>query len=303
MIKKTLCFSNNSYLSLKNGQLVIDSKSNAVFLTRPIEDIGIIILESKMITLTSALLNALLENNVAVIVCDDRHMPSGIMLPLIGNSLLTEYSRSQLTATLPLKKQLWQQTVVAKISNQAALLKREQKETGCMEKWSSLVRSGDPDNLEARAAIYYWKNFFSHNPLFKRGDDSFFENSLLNYGYAILRAVIARSIVSAGLIPHLGLFHSNKYNPYCLADDLMEPYRPFVDDLVKNIIENHKANTELTTEINLSKEIKQQLLSIPVLDVHIGKTRRPLMIAANQTATSLVDCFRGEKRKITYPVL
>ncbi|MDE6578557.1 MAG: type II CRISPR-associated endonuclease Cas1, partial [Muribaculaceae bacterium] len=148
MIKKTLCFSNNSYLSLKNGQLVIDSKSNAVFLTRPIEDIGIIILESKMITLTSALLNALLENNVAVIVCDDRHMPSGIMLPLIGNSLLTEYSRSQLTATLPLKKQLWQQTVVAKISNQAALLKREQKETGCMEKWSSLVRSGDPDNLE-----------------------------------------------------------------------------------------------------------------------------------------------------------
>lgn len=295
MIKQTLCFTNQAFLSLKNSQLVIDTKSDRGVLTRPIEDIGVIVLESREVTLTTALLSTLVDHNIAVMVCDEKHLPSGLLLPLNAHSLMTEISRSQVNVSVPLKKQLWQNTIVSKISNQSKLLKKRNVQVGCMEQWAKMVRSGDPDNLEARAAVYYWKNIFRDNPDFKRGEEDFYENSLLNYGYAILRGVIARSLVGAGLIPHLGLFHSNKYNPYCLADDVMEPYRPYVDELVISILEETGRGNSLTSKI------KKELLKIPVIDVNIGRLRRPLMIAATITASSLADCFKGEKRKISYP--
>ena len=296
MIKQTICFSNPAYLSMKNRQMVIDTKSDSGILTRPIEDIGLVVIESHSVTITSALLAALLANNAAVLVCDDKHLPNGLLLPVAGNTLFTERTSAHINASLPLKKQLWQQTIVAKISNQGSLLKQLQnQETGCMEVWAKNVKSGDPENLEARAAVFYWHNLFEDDPAFRRGDESNPANDLLNYGYAILRAVIARALVGAGLMPQLGIFHHNKYNPFCLADDIMEPYRPYVDKLVIEIIKLHGRECELTSGI------KRHLLSIPVMDVKINKVKRPLMIAAEMTASSLARCFTGELRKISFP--
>lgn len=309
MIKRTLCFSNPAYLSLSNSQLVIklpevekstmpDSfKQNAVR-TIPVEDIGIVLLDHKQITVTQGLLEALLENNCAVITCDNAHLPVGLLLPLCGNYTQSERFRYQIEASLPLKKQLWQQTISAKILNQAAVLHNVRKiEVGNMSAWADRVKSGDSENMEARAAAYYWKNAFPQNPHFVRDREGDIPNNLLNYGYAILRAVVARSLVASGLLPTFGIHHRNKYNAYCLADDIMEPYRPYVDKLVMEIYDANPSVQELTTEL------KRTLLEIPVLDVTIQGKRSPLMIAVSTTTASLYKCFAGESRKILYPTI
>lgn len=311
MIKKTLYFGNPAYLSLRQGQLVIkppeakgnehyETKERPPAVTKPIEDIGIIILDNKQITLTQGLMEALLENNCALITCDSRSLPVGLMLPLCGSTIQSERFRQQIESSLPLKKQLWQQTIKCKILNQAYVLEEYSKaEAACMKKWAADVRSGDSDNLEGRAAVYYWKNVFKDMPHcedFKRARDGFPPNNLLNYGYAILRAIIARAIVSSGMLPTLGIHHRNRYNAYCLADDLMEPYRPYVDVLVLDIIKNEGIDC-----IDITKQMKARLLTIPTLDVVIGGKRSPLMVAATQTTASLFKCFAGEIRKISYP--
>ncbi|MGP1592486.1 MAG: type II CRISPR-associated endonuclease Cas1 [Prevotella multiformis] len=308
MIKKTLCFSNPIYLSLRNAQLVLhlpEVESNKTLpeamkkeaeRTIPIEDIGVVILDNRRITITSGVMEALLENNCAVITCNQKSMPVGLLLPLCGNTTQNERFRSQLEASLPLRKQLWQQTIKQKILNQEHTLRiNTDKETNCMRVWSNDVRSGDPDNLEARAAAYYWKNLFTEYPNFVRDREGIPPNNLLNYGYAILRAIIARALVGSGLLPTLGIHHHNRYNAYCLADDIMEPYRPYVDQLVLDIIHNY---TEIS---DITREIKMQLLSIPILDVVINGKRSPLMIAVQQTTASLAKCFAGESKRISYP--
>jgi CRISPR-associated endonuclease cas1, NMENI subtype len=310
MIKKTLCFSNPAYLSLKNSQLVIrlpevescdnlsDSFKQQSERTIPIEDIGVVLLDNKRITITSSALEALIENNSAVITCDSKNMPIGLLLHLCGNTTQNERFRMQVDASLPLKKQLWQQTIKQKISNQAKILSiYTNADVGCMYAWADKVRSGDPDNLEARAAAYYWKNIFTDISDFVRGRDGEPPNNLLNYGYAILRAVVARSLVASGLLPTLGIHHHNRYNAYCLADDVMEPYRPYVDGLVLDIMCLTNDYSELT------KDIKIRLLSIPVLDTTIGGKKSPLMIATQQTTASLYKCFSGEQRRMVYPEL
>ena len=307
MIKKTIYFGNPVYLSLKNAQLVIklpeiakdDSLSDCFRqqsqVTKPIEDIGVIVLDNKQITITSGALEALLENNCAIITCDSKSMPVGLMLPLYGNTTQNERFRQQLSASVPLMKQLWQQTIKAKINNQAALLDIcTGEENKCMKIWASDVKSGDTDNLEARAAAYYWKRLFPIEG-FSRDRDGMPPNNLLNYGYAILRAVMARALVSSGLLPTLGIHHHNRYNAYCLADDIMEPYRPYVDQLVYSIIQTEPDYQEL------NKGLKAQLLSIPTLDVIISGKRSPLMVAVSQTTASLYKCFSGELRRIAYP--
>lgn len=312
MIKKTLYFGNPAYLSLRQGQMVIrlpDIVRNETLpermkqqgeITKPIEDIGIVVLDCKQITITQGLLEALLENNSAVITCDNRSMPVGLMLPLCGNSVQSERFRDQIDASLPLKKQLWQQTIKAKIRNQAAILTHwTSKETGCMRRWENDVKSGDPDNLEGRAAAYYWKTLFSDFDELKdftRDRDGIFPNNLLNYGYAVLRAVVARALVSSGMLPTLGIHHHNRYNAYCLADDIMEPYRPYVDEIVFSIVKEFGGE-----EQDLAKDIKAKLLSIPTTEVIIGGKRSPLMVAASQTTASLYRCFNGELRRIAYP--
>ena len=308
MIKKTLYFGSSSYLSLRNAQLVYrmpevekndtvpESFKKDAERTIPVEDIGVVVIDNKRITITSGLLEALLENNYAIITCDSKSMPVGLMLPLYGNTLQNERFHTQIDASLPLRKMLWQQTVKQKILNQAYVLK---KVTGMMPKnmltWSNNVKSGDSENLEARAATYYWRNIFPNIPDFIRGKDEEPPNNLLNYGYAILRACVARGLVASGLLPTFGIHHHNRYNAYCLADDIMEPYRPYVDELVIDLIGRVKDFSELT------REIKAQLLVIPTLDVVIDGKRSPLMIAVGQTTASLYKCFSGELRKISFP--
>lgn len=241
MIKRTLFFANPTYLSLRLGQLVIqrtNASGEEEVVTRAIEDIGVIVLEHPQITLSHALMGYLTDHNVALVICNEKHMPTGMMLPLSGNTLQNERFRDQVNASLPLKKQLWQQTVRCKIANQAEVLRLcTDAPTGCMDKWAKDVRSGDPDNLEGRAAAYYWKQLFSEDyEHFVRGRFEDPPNHLLNYGYAILRAVIARALVSTGLLPTLGIHHHNRYNAYCLADDIIEPYRPYLDLHVLKLI-------------------------------------------------------------------
>lgn len=296
MIKQTLYFGNPAYLSLKDRQLVIRLPDKDQSVTRPIEDIGVVIVDNKQITLTSGLIEALLGNNCALITCDSSHLPVGLMLPLCGNTTQSERFRHQLSASLPLKKQLWQQTISQKIANQAQVLKEcFGVEVGNMLSWSKNVKSGDSDNLEARAAAYYWRNMFDDEDVFIRDREGEPPNNLLNYGYAILRAIVARGLVGSGLLPTLGIHHHNRYNAYCLADDIMEPYRPYVDELVVNI------RKEFDDTDFLDKEIKKRLLSIPTIEVRINNHRRPLMVAVTETTASLYKCFSGELRKIAYP--
>ena len=305
MIKRTLYFGNPAYLSLKMKQIVIKmpQKNDGdlpigeyVVKTIPIEDTGIVILDNKQITITQGLMEALLENNCALITCDSKRMPTGLMLPLAGNTIQTERFKSQIEASLPLKKQLWQQTIEAKISNQAAVLKYVTGELhNNMLKWAGSVKSGDTENMEARAAVYYWKTVFD-DEFFTRDNDSDGRNGLLDYGYAILRAIVARALVGAGLIPTLGIHHHNRYNAYCLADDIMEPYRPYVDKLVLDILEEDSCAT-------ISQSVKTKLLGLPVTEVVINEHRSPLMLAVSQTVSSLVKCYRGESRRLIYPEL
>jgi CRISP-associated protein Cas1 len=307
MIKRTLCFSNPAYLSLRNSQLVVkmpelekanvpDRLKQEAVRTIPIEDIGVVLLDHKQITTTQALLEALLENNCAIITCDSNHLPVGLMLPLCGNTTQSERFRDQIDTSLPLKKQLWQQTIQYKIRNQAAVLQQVNGSVARnMLAWATEVKSGDSDNLEARAAAFYWRNLFADRPDFVRDREGEMPNNLLNYGYAILRAVVARALVASGMLPTLGIHHHNRYNAYCLADDIMEPYRPYIDALVVDICRKGLADDTLTTDL------KRELLQIPTLDVVIGGRRSPLMVAVAQTTASLYKCYSGELRKISYP--
>lgn len=310
MIKRTLYFGNPAYLSVKLAQLEVrlpeveanlelpDSFRASAVKRIPIEDIGVVVLDNRRITITQAALAALLDNQVAVITCDDRRMPAGLMLPLAGNTTQTERFRHQIDASLPLKKQLWQQTVQAKILNQSSVLYRcRGLDCGNMEAWAKQVRSGDGDNLEGRAAAFYWQQLFGHVEGFRRDREGVAPNNLLNYGYAVLRAVVARALVGSGLLPTLGIHHHNRYNAYCLADDVMEPYRPYVDLLVADLVDGGADCSALTAEI------KSRLLSVPVLDVVIDGRRSPLMIGVGMTTASLYKCFSGESRKIAYPRL
>ena len=310
MIKRTLYFGNPAYLGARLAQLEVrlpevenndtlpESFKTSAVKKIPIEDIGVMVLDNKQITITQGALGALLDNNVAVITCDEHRMPSGLMLPLDGNTTQSERFRDQIEASLPLKKQLWQQTIQAKILNQSTVLYRQRGlECGNMEAWAKQVKSGDADNLEGRAAAFYWQNLFGDIQGFRRDREGVPPNNLLNYGYAILRAVVARSLVGSGLLPTLGIHHHNRYNAYCLADDIMEPYRPYVDRLVAEIMDSGIDVIKLTTEI------KSKLLSIPVIDVVINGRRSPLMIGVGMTTASLYKCFSGEIRKIAYPMM
>ena len=308
MIKKTLYFGNPGYLSLRNKQLVVklpeveindsipEELKNQSQKTIPIEDIGVVILDNNRITITQGLIESLLDNNSALVTCDSSRMPVGLMLPLSGNKTQSERFRDQISASLPLKKQLWQQTIQAKIRNQAYVLSNKNNSIiDNMKVWATDVKSGDPDNYEARAAVYYWANLFNEIEGFSRHREGIPPNNLLNYGYAILRAVVARSLVASGLIPTFGIHHRNKYNAYCLADDIMEPYRPFVDKMICGIVAENSNIGEIT------QDIKFKLLNIPVLDVVIDDQRSPLMVAVGQTSASLYKCYEGSLRRIKYP--
>jgi CRISPR-associated protein Cas1 len=299
MIKRTLYFGNPCYLKKKDLQLSVEfpEKEYKPSTTIAIEDIGIVVLDNPQITLTHALIAALADNNAAIISCDSKHLPYGLMLPMFSHHAFTEKMYEQLESSLPLKKNLWQQTVTAKISNQAAMLRSVGVDDGKMQYYLSIVKSGDPQNVEGRAAAFYWDNIFGEKSKFIRDRNEDGANALLNYGYAILLAIVARGLVSSGLLPAVGIHHRNKYNPWCLASDIMEPYRPYVDRVVLSIIADYPECDELTPEI------KKLLLQIPVVDIIIDGKSSPLMVGLQRTTASLSSCFEGTSRRIIYPDL
>ena len=307
MIKKTLYFGNDAYLHTKDNQLVVEfadkEKPSAKV---PIEDVGIVILDAHRLTISQRLISRLLDNNTALITCNQKRMPQGLMLNLHGHNIQQEKFHNQINATKPLKKQLWQQTIKQKINNQSRLMSLvtlvSLDELSKMDYWSRSVRSGDPDNYEARAAAYYWSKLFEvFVETFTRGRFEEPPNNLLNYVYAILRAITARSLVASGLLPTFGIHHHNKYNAYALADDIMEPYRPFADFLVYQVMDENQEELEETGSIELTTAIKSKLLILPTLDVMLDGRKSPLMIAMQRTTASLSSCFEGVQRNILYP--
>jgi len=292
MIKRTLFFGSKASLTTKLEQLVINTELKQT--TTPIEDLGFIVLEHPEIYISIPTLTKLSENNVAVIFCDTKHMPNSMLLNLDNHYIQQELFANQISASIPLKKQLWQQTIKTKIKHQATLLKLQNKPFKVLNYYESKVLSGDTENMESAAAAYYWKHIFEFD--FKRERYGNYPNLFLNYGYIILRAAVARAIAGSGLLSTLGIHHHNKYNAFCLADDIMEPFRPLVDAKVIEILAT-SSERELTTTI------KAQLLSVLTETVYFDDVKSPLMVALSKTTSSLQQCYTGSIKKINYPSL
>ncbi len=309
MIKRTLYFGNPSYLSMRNEQLVLKypavEKSDTLPIhfkkeaetTIPIEDIGMVIIDHRQITITHDLCEKLIENNSAIVWCDAKHHPAGMTLPFAANDTLSEKTRYQIEASEPLKKQLWRQTIETKIMNQAAVLKHFDYPYQDLQHMASQVLSGDTANIEGRAAAKYWDKMLEQFDT-TRGRFDGPPNNFLNYAYAILRATVARNLVGSGLLPVLGIHHRNKYNAYCLADDIMEPYRPIIDQHIFEFI-----NLQQFLPEELGKAEKAHILDLVNIDVEIEGKKSPLMVGVQRTTASLMKCFMGESRKISYPIL
>ncbi len=309
MIKRTLLFSNPVYLNTRNNQLVVNYPDQGEKVERakrlkveyvpasksvPIEDIGVMVLEDPQITITNGAIRKLIANNVALIYCDEKHMPVGSVLPTRGHSEQSERFQLQISASQPLKKNLWKQIVESKIKNQAAVLQHNGIPHQHLDYLVQQVLSGDSSNTEARAAAYYWDKLFRIDN-FRRERFGEPPNNLLNYGYAVLRAVVSRALMSSGLFPTFGIHHKNKYNAFCLADDMMEAYRPYVDQLVIEIMEEENDIEELTTSI------KRKLLQIPVLDIVIENKRSPLLVGVSRSTNSLYECYAKMRRTLLLP--
>lgn len=292
MLKKSILLENKASISTKNLQLVIKTETRES--TIPIEDIGYLVIDHPEIYLSIPALNLLIDNNTAVIICNTNHLPNGMFLNLNSHHIQQEIFKNQINASAPLKKQLWQQTIIEKITNQGILLQKITSKNNNFEFLASKVLSGDSANMEGVAANFYWKSFFEHN--FKRERFGDYPNNFLNYGYAILRAATARALSGSGLLNTLGIYHKSKYNAFALADDIMEPFRPIVDEKVAEIMQKY-------SEQELNTQIKAELLQILTRTVYFKEDKSPLMVALQKTASSLQQCYTGERKKIKYPKL
>jgi CRISPR-associated protein Cas1 len=292
MLKKTLLVENKASVSTKNKQLVIKTETKES--TIPIEDIGFIVIDHAEIYISITAMNVLVENNTAVIICNTNHLPNGMFLNLNSHHIQQEIFKHQINASMPLKKQLWQQTIIEKITNQGILLEKITNNKNNFDFLATKVLSGDSANMEGVAASFYWKSFFEHK--FKRERFGDYPNNFLNYGYAILRAATARALSGSGLLNTLGIHHKSKYNAFALADDIMEPFRPIVDEKVAELMQHYK-------EQELNTQIKAELLQILTRTVYFKDEKSPLMVALQKTASSLQHCYTGERKKINYPKL
>ena len=296
MLYRSIYIGNPAHLKLKGKQLKItDPSTQIVKGSVPIEDLGLLMLDHYQITVSHQLLQELMKNNVVLISCDEKHLPLGAMLPFSGNTQYSERVKTQLEVSEPLKKQLWKQTIECKIQNQAKVLEHLGKYADPMYDYLKEVKSGDTTNMEGIAAQHYWKYLIDYDFLRDRFGE--YPNQFLNFGYGVLLSIVARALVDTGLLLVLGIFHRNKYNPYCLASDIMEPYRPIVDLLVMEWLTTHPEVEEL------NKESKAHILQMATRDVQIEKNIHPLIVAVKNTASSLYKCYTGEKRLIAYPEL
>ncbi len=296
MIKRTIHIAKPSVISTQNEQLIIMNKDTDSIDSSPIEDIGTLIIESLQCSISSAAISKLMSNNCSIILCDYYHLPNGLCLPMQGNFAQTERLSKQIQMKKPLKKGLWAQIVKAKIKNQAMVLKKFDCEYMALLKKILYVKSGDSTNQEGIASAYYWKTLFKSTD-FKRDRYGPYPNNLLNYGYSILRAMVAREIVAVGLHPSIGLFHKSRYNPFCLADDIMEPYRPFVDQSVYEYYKNYPVNQEL------NKENKKEILMISYSIVKMNNQKQQIAFAIQNTCSSLVNCIFNKTKKLLLPEL
>jgi len=292
MIKKSILIENKSAITSKNLQLVIKSEIRESII--PIEDIGFLVLDHQEIYISLPAMNLLVESNTSIIICGKNHLPNGMFLNLNSHHIQQEIFKNQIEASMPLKKQLWQQTIVEKITNQGVLLQRITSKKNAFEFLASKVLSGDTTNMEGVAAQQYWKSFFEIN--FKRERFGDYPNNFLNYGYAILRAATARALSGSGLLNTLGIHHKSKYNAFALADDIMEPFRPLVDEKVFEIMQHYD-------EQELNTKIKSELLQVLTTTVYFKDEKSPLMVALQKTASSLQQCYTGKRKKIKYPKL
>jgi len=297
MLKKSILIENKASVSTKNLQLVIKTELRESAI--PVEDIGFLVIDNPEVYLSLPAMNLLVENNAALIICTANHLPNGMFLNLNSHHIQQEIFKNQINASVPLKKQLWQQTIVEKITNQGILLEQITQKKNNFEYLASKVLSGDTTNMEGVAAGQYWKNFplnFEENSGIKRERFGNYPNNFLNYGYAILRAAVARALAGSGLLNTLGIHHKSKYNAFALADDIMEPFRPMVDEKVFKLMQKHDTQ-ELTTAI------KQELLQVLTQTVYFNDEKSPLMVGLQRTSSSLQQCFSGERKKINYPKL
>jgi CRISP-associated protein Cas1 len=292
MLKKSILLENKASVTTKNNQLVIKTDTREA--TLPIEDIGIIVIDNPEIYISIPTLNFLVDNNSALVICGKNHLPNGLFLNLNSHHIQQEIFKNQIEASLPLKKQLWQQTIVEKITNQGILLEAITKQKNNFDFLATKVLSGDTSNMEGVAANFYWKTFFEQK--FKRERYGDYPNNFLNYGYAILRAATARALSGSGMLNTLGIHHKSKYNAFALADDIMEPFRPIVDEKVYEIMQNYD-------EQELNTKIKAELLQILTRTVYFKTEKSPLMVAMQKTASSLQQCYTGDRKKIKYPKL
>lgn len=292
MLKRVIDVSNASYLHVKNKQLLLDQQGKQVAAI-PIEDIAVLILEHPAIVLTQQLIIACQQNNTALVFCDDKHLPYSIILPVSeGNSLHSKILRQQIQLKKTMQKRLWQQIVVHKLQQQALTLKLNGIENKTILRLSEKVKSGDSQNHEAQAAKQYWSLLMGKT--FRRNPEQDGVNAMLNYGYSIMRALVARALVGAGLHPALGLHHSNQYNGLCLADDIMEPFRPWVDFVVSRLYQR-----DGVYEIN--QHSKRCLLALMAENVQWRGNSMPLMVACHYLCANLKEAYAGTTDKLDYP--
>ena len=295
MLKRTILLENKTTVSTKNLQIVIKTEIRESSI--PAEDIGYLVIDHPQVFVSIPAMNLLIDNNAAIVVCGNNHLPNGMFLNLNSHHIQQQIFKTQMEASLPLKKQLWQQTAMEKIRNQGQLLERITGEKNNFEFLMSKVLSGDTSNMEGVAANLYWRTYFEHCDIkVKRERFGNFPNNFLNYGYAILRAATARSLSGSGLLNTLGIHHRNKYNAYALADDMMEPYRPMVDEKVFELI-------AMSDEQELTTSTKAEFLKILTQIVYFNEEKSPLMVGLQRSASSLQQCFTGEKKKINFPKL
>lgn len=295
MLKRTILIENKSTVLMKNQQLVLktDLRESSI----PIEDIGFLVLDHPEIYLSIPAMNFLIEHNASIIICGKNHLPNGLFMNLNSHHIQQEIFKNQIEASVPLKKKLWQQTIIEKINNQGILLAQITKNRNNFEFIASKVLSGDTTNMEGVAASQYWKTFFdTYDIQFRRERYGDYPNNFLNYGYAILRAATARALSGSGLLNTLGIHHKSKYNAFALADDIMEPFRPLVDEKVFEIMQQYD-------EQELNTAIKAELLQVLTRTVYFKDEKSPLMVALQKTASSLQQCFIGNRKKIKYPKL
>lgn len=294
MIKRIVEVSNPSYLHLKHKQLLIDQDHELVAQI-PIEDIGALVLEHSAISITQPLIIECQKHHVAIIFCDEKHLPYSTILPIAeGNTLHQKILKQQINISEPIRKRLWKQVIIQKINNQADTLKKFNKPHARLDKLATEVKSGDSTNCEGLAAQYYWKALFGASFIRDQNADGI--NAILNYGYSIIRAMVARNICAAGLHPAIGLFHHNQYNALCLADDLMEPLRPWVDNIAYKL---YQANSNITITI----ESKTLFLNLISHNVRYEKKQMPMMVSMHYLMANLKRNFTKECSTLTYPIL